>query len=235
MAPPSKGPFSFDQADSTRFAVSASASEAVATTAAAVIIFISKADWNWLAVAEFLSFQVRMRGWNLHVFTQGWEVKSHYHVVLFGAFLIRDDFHIADCTAETLAVEYVVYLGWVATRLYVIRSVSLFLNRVLRTWRPLATTNFRILSPSGLQVRKPCPPWTSLNTQAGAPTPFQSPTGISISVAMVLMEWLPCLASNLSLRRRGNLAFLLGHQPLVSSQRYDAVRHQSFELELSYP
>ena len=160
---------------------------------------------------------------------------THYHVVLFGAFLIRDDFHIADCTAETLAVEYVVYLGWVATRLYVIRSVSLFLNRVLLKWRPLATTNFRILSPSGLLVRKPCPPWTSLNTQAGTPTPFQSPTGISISVAMVLMEWLPCLASNLSLRRRGNLVFLLGHQPLVSSQRCDAVRHQSFELELSHP
>ena len=34
---------------------------------------------------------------------------------LFGAFFIKDDFHIAYCTAETLVVEYVVYLGWVAT------------------------------------------------------------------------------------------------------------------------
>ena len=40
---------------------------------------------------------------------------THHHVVLFDAFFIRDDFHVADCTAETLAVEYVVYLGWVAT------------------------------------------------------------------------------------------------------------------------
>ena len=28
---------------------------------------------------------------------------------------IRDDFHIAVCTTETLTLEYVVYLGWVAT------------------------------------------------------------------------------------------------------------------------
>ena len=37
-------------------------------------------------------------------------------MLYFDAFFIRDEFHIAICTAETLAVEYVVYVGWVATR-----------------------------------------------------------------------------------------------------------------------
>ena len=36
---------------------------------------------------------------------------THHRGVLFDAFFIRDDFHIVECTAETLAVEYVVYLG----------------------------------------------------------------------------------------------------------------------------
>ena len=40
---------------------------------------------------------------------------AQYHVVLFDAFFLRDDFHIADCSAETLAGECVVYLGWVPT------------------------------------------------------------------------------------------------------------------------
>ena len=35
--------------------------------------------------------------------------------MLFEAFFLRDGFHIADCTADTLWVEYVVYLGGVAT------------------------------------------------------------------------------------------------------------------------
>ena len=43
-----------------------------------------------------------------------WAVMSHYHVVLFGTLLFRDDFHVADCTVEALAKQYVVYLGWVA-------------------------------------------------------------------------------------------------------------------------
>ena len=52
---------------------------------------------------------------------------------------------------------------------------------------------------------------------------------ISISVgAMVLIERLPCLASNLSLRCRGNLIFLLGHQTLVS---YVAAQQWRFEIE----
>ena len=40
---------------------------------------------------------------------------THYHVVVFDSLLIRDDFDVADCTAETLVVENVVYLGWVTT------------------------------------------------------------------------------------------------------------------------
>ena len=45
----SKGPFISDQDDSTRFAVLASAPEAVVAAAAAVIVFTLKADRNWLA------------------------------------------------------------------------------------------------------------------------------------------------------------------------------------------
>ena len=110
-----QGPFSFDQADSTQFPVSAP--EAVATATAALIVFTLKTDWTRLAEAGSLSFQVWMWGENLH-FSHGdvsGEV-AHYHVVLFDAFSLRDDFHIADCTAETLRVVYVIYLGWVATR-----------------------------------------------------------------------------------------------------------------------
>ena len=36
---------------------------------------------------------------------------AHNHVVLFDSFFLRGDFHIADCTAETLGVEYVVNRG----------------------------------------------------------------------------------------------------------------------------
>ena len=62
---PAECPYSFDQADSTLFAVSASAPAAVATAAAAGIIFTLKADWKWLAVAGSLSIQVWMQGKNL--------------------------------------------------------------------------------------------------------------------------------------------------------------------------
>ena len=34
---------------------------------------------------------------------------------MFDTFFLRDDFHIADCSAETLWVEYVVCLDWEAT------------------------------------------------------------------------------------------------------------------------
>ena len=45
----------------------------------------------------------------------------------------------------------------------------------------------RILSPSVLWIPKPCPPRASLYTSAAVPTwPFQSPTGISISMAGTL-------------------------------------------------
>ena len=37
---------------------------------------------------------------------------THYHVVLLYALLVVVDSHIADCTAETLAIENVVKLGW---------------------------------------------------------------------------------------------------------------------------
>ena len=43
------------------------------------------------------------------------EWRRHYHVMLFDAFFLRDGFHIADCTAETLGLKYVVNLGWVTT------------------------------------------------------------------------------------------------------------------------
>ena len=41
---------------------------------------------------------------------------AHYHVVLFGTLVIRYDFYIADCAAETLRIEYVVKPGWMVTR-----------------------------------------------------------------------------------------------------------------------
>ena len=78
VAASSRGPFSFDQADSMHFAVSASAPAPFASSAAAVIVFTLKADWNWLAIAGSLSFQVWIRVENLHFFTQGmWVVNSH--------------------------------------------------------------------------------------------------------------------------------------------------------------
>ena len=146
VAASSKRPFSIDQAASVRFTISASAPEAVAIAAAVVIVFTLKANWNCL------SFQVRM--WGENFFRTGdvsGEV-THYHILLSDTFFIRDDFHVPDCTAESLAIKNVVSE----------------LSRVL--WVP-----------------KPCPPWASLNTQARSPTwPFQSPTGISISVAGTL-------------------------------------------------
>ena len=36
--------------------------------------------------------------------------------MLFGALLVKDDFHIADCATETFAIEYVVYLGQIVSR-----------------------------------------------------------------------------------------------------------------------
>ena len=36
--------------------------------------------------------------------------------MLLDDLLVRDDFDVADCTAETLAIEYIVYLDWVATK-----------------------------------------------------------------------------------------------------------------------
>ena len=99
-----KGPFSFDQADSMRFAVSASSLEAVTTAATAVIGFTLKVDWNWLAVAGSLSFQVWIRA-RTCVFCMGGvsgEV-THYLVVLFGTFSIRDDFHVPGSTVEIIA------------------------------------------------------------------------------------------------------------------------------------
>ena len=40
---------------------------------------------------------------------------AHNQVMLLDTLLILDDFHVIDCSAETLAVEYVVQLRWVAT------------------------------------------------------------------------------------------------------------------------
>ena len=89
-----------------RFAVSASSPEAVATAATAVIGFTLMVEWNWLGAAGFLSFQVRMQGENLHFLHGGVSGEvTHYHLVLFDAFFIRNDFHVPDCTAETIAKE----------------------------------------------------------------------------------------------------------------------------------
>ena len=112
MAASSGGSFSFDQTASTGLAVSAVTPALVAAAVEAVVTFNLKADWNWLAVTGSLTFQVRMRGKNLCFFTHGvCALKSHTTMVLFEAFLIRDDFCIAYCTAETLRIEYVVKLG----------------------------------------------------------------------------------------------------------------------------
>ena len=35
----------------------------------------------------------------------------HYHVVLFDALFIMDDFNIVYCTAETIVIKNVVYLS----------------------------------------------------------------------------------------------------------------------------
>ena len=53
-----------------------------------------------------------------HFCTWGCEWGSHtlLCVVLFDAFLVRDEFYVADCTAETLSIEFVVWLGWMAAK-----------------------------------------------------------------------------------------------------------------------
>ena len=115
VAASSRGSFSFDQTVSAKFAVSAVTPALVAAAVDAVVTFNLKDDWNWIAVTGSLSFQVRMRGKNLRFFKPAWSVcneVTHYHVVLFDALLISNDFYIADCTAETLMIEYVVKLGW---------------------------------------------------------------------------------------------------------------------------
>ena len=66
-----------------RFAVSTSVPAAMATVVAAVIDFTFKVNGG-------LSGEI-----------------THWHVVLFDTLLIRKDFHIADCAAETVAIEYV--------------------------------------------------------------------------------------------------------------------------------
>ena len=66
VAASSRGPFSFDQTVSTRFAASPATPALVAAKAEAVITFNVKAGWNWLAVIGSLSFQAQMLGKNLH-------------------------------------------------------------------------------------------------------------------------------------------------------------------------
>ena len=73
-----RGSFISDQADSTWLAVSASAPAAVPTAATEIIVFTLKDDWNWLALAGSLSFQVQMQGENSRFFTWVmWAMKSH--------------------------------------------------------------------------------------------------------------------------------------------------------------
>ena len=66
-------PFRFDQADSMWSVV---APAAPATAAAAVIIFILKADWNWQSVTGSMNFQLWMPVENLRFFTWGCERRS---------------------------------------------------------------------------------------------------------------------------------------------------------------
>ena len=110
---------------------------------------------------------------------------THYHAVFFDAFLAGDDFHICNCTAETFAIEYVVYLGWFITWAVCHQvCVSVHAPGVGDHWLWQIPYNS---SPLVLRVPKPCPPWASLNALASAPMcPFQSPTWIRISVAGTL-------------------------------------------------
>ena len=41
---------------------------------------------------------------------------THYNVVLFDAFFIRDDLHVPDCTAKTIAIKNEVGISWFTTR-----------------------------------------------------------------------------------------------------------------------
>ena len=73
-----RGPFSFDQTVSTRFAASPATPALIAATAEAVVTFNLKAGWNWLAVIGSLTFQAQMLGKNLHFVTRGvCAMKSH--------------------------------------------------------------------------------------------------------------------------------------------------------------
>ena len=105
LAVSNKGPLSFDQADSTWFAVSASALAVLTTATTAVIVFTLRAGRKWLAAAGSLSIQVRMRVKSYISSHKGYEKWSHTLPWLFDALLVRDDFYIADCFAETHAIR----------------------------------------------------------------------------------------------------------------------------------
>ena len=81
VAAPSRGSFIFDQAESMRFAVSASAPAAVPTAATKIIVFTLKDDW--LAPVGSLSFQGWMQGENSRFFI--WGCKPWSHTLLCGA------------------------------------------------------------------------------------------------------------------------------------------------------
>ena len=92
---------------------------------------------------------------------------TNYHVVLFDALLCRYDFHVANCTAETLAIKSVVKLGWVfAGAVCVQMCVPIFGPGVADA----ETNGYREFQNSLtflFTVPKLCPPWVPLNTLTG--------------------------------------------------------------------
>ena len=105
--------------DSLWWKVSSKAKAAVMTAATADIKFTFKTDWNWLAVAGFLSFQVLLLDENLRRYVSG--EATNYYEVLFDALIIRDDFLVANYAVENLLQS--MYSSWIKwpSELYIIR------------------------------------------------------------------------------------------------------------------
>ena len=103
---------------------------------------------------------------------------AHYCVVLFDSFFLGGDFHIADCTAEILGVEYVSI--WVTTRAVCDHVCVSLLEPGVANAESIGYGEFQDSLTFHVADTKDY-------TLAEAPTwPFQSPTGISISVAGTL-------------------------------------------------
>ena len=115
MAASSREPFSFNQADSTpRISVGPICSISIGTSSSGNCSCSSHRVYleGWLELASS-SWATKLTGSDV-----GWErvflrrdvsrEVIRYHVVLFDALFFGNDFHVTDCTAETLAIEYAV-------------------------------------------------------------------------------------------------------------------------------